>query len=472
MSEDSALIEDFLGVPNRSFASSDLANLSDLQSNTYNNQLSYDFLSATSDLIDVHEGFLEIVVAVTGGAAFASASPLVAFKGAVTALFRGITILLDGQTIHTEYESEFGTVLNTLLTSATWKEGCKDQLFSGKDYAPSVVVSGLNTAAGLTSPKTNYFSAAPLATANNISNTFNQGFVERNISVLNNAIATQAPPTTAGFSATAYIPLVYLSDFFKKCGLITNCRYQVQFALNTAHAAPTYPPMAAGTLANGTVETAPIVNITSSRLWYRRVKLDPECTVIFEERLRSGGFDRDIRFIERNFYTNFTNVSGTNTFTHLLDSAVIAPQRIWVWTVPTGQLTTTTWPSHCATGAYGIQKVQVTVANTPYFPTTYDDQIMLWDAFKDEVMPVMDGEDNGCQINWNDWVNTHRIYCFNISRVKDQQRDPNQPVNIVLSGSLTGTGTAVDFIYVIEKAKKVNVKFGSGRVQVTQGAPF
>jgi hypothetical protein len=486
MCEDAELITNLFQGDHESklaFASSDLAYFPDQQNGTYNNMISYDFLSASSDVIDISEAFLEIPYTIAPPAGTFSATPIVAFKDSFLSAFHGVQVQLDGKMIVNEVGTEMISAIRLALQqSGDWAVGCKDQLYHSKEYTAPQIQSGLTTSAALSNPTTAMWNALPAFTAGcvqGLSPLCNYGFMERNLAVINSAVATGGSIGTGGIVSTAYVPVMYITDFLRKLGLITNCRFQLTILFNGKNSGNPFVPVVTGktlagtgTVIENTTNGANFQITGQTKLWYRRVKFNAEQTKLFEEKLSNGGFSKTISFIETDFYSTYTNVTTTNAFQHLLSAASVAPQRIWGVVIPgaTGLVNTFNWPSPIATGQFGLMNLNVNIANTPYFSNTYTSLNQLWDSLKDQMPKVFDGLDNTSQISYGDFLNTHRIHCLDVSRIKDQSRDPNTPVSIVVTGNVTSVnGASVDVLWAVERARKVIISFGRGKVDVQLG---
>ena len=475
---DSEAISSLLGGDrsDSSFAVSDKQTLGDLNGGSYTDRIKFstDPLKGSWTLQDM----LELTLKIDGAAAF-SASPLIALKGSILSLFRGIQIKTGGGTmILNETEGlEFTNHLAMMLENSNdWAVSNGSQLFWAKDRSFDHVVSGLITKAAIANPKTAAYTAAVSATVNSFNDTYNVGFVERNRALLDSAIendGTYVADKSASFTINVHIPLKYIHPFFEGLDFpLINTVLQIDFLLNTTGSNSQYSPFCYGTLPAGTVETGGVISATipagtQCRLHYRNVQFHGRDQAEVSEKLNNGGFNKTIRYPSYSMNRMFTNVASTSKFEHQVTAGVKNPKKLLILTPPAGVVDGTTWPSPIVTGPYSLTNLNVKVNGARQYNSDLSSLYELWEELKKAMPPSISGLSTSSQLTYSDFVKTHRIHYLDISRYSHRvSGDPNALVSISVTANPT-SATAVDIIYLIEREIECVIHFGHEEVKVT-----
>lgn len=462
-----------------SYSDSQLEYIVDSNSTSYTTQITFDCLPLTSKWCDLHNAYVTIPVSITPSAGSFSAAPVVAFKASILSLIRGVNITTgSGQTIFQESENFFINNLRLYLEQSNdFFISNKDHLQLGIDKPLPGALSTLTSSANLINPRTAMFTAAVSATANSLNGNFNAGFTDRNNALLTSTVAAGGAYGTGSITTILYLPLKYFCSFIDQLSFpIINTRLQINILLNTTASGSPFIPVCTGTTLAGAVENT-TNGVTTAigyagnqqcRLYYHNVKFSPQQAVMINKRLQQG-FTKKISYTQTDVTQTYTNIASTSGFSHVVASSVISPQRVWAMCYPTGQLNTKNWPSPVTTGLFGLTNLNIQLNGTNYFTNAYNSTLELWDALSAQFPPSQAGQDTSSLLSYNDFINTYRIHCLDISRNKDRLRDPNAPVTLIVTGAPL-SATAIDIVYLIEKTMKCVITFGASDVQVTVGA--
>ena len=482
MSEDAQLISGLLSDDHEvdlSFSDSQLTYITDNSGGGgYTQNIIFDTLQCGSSWNDFKESWLYVPISITCGTTFSSAtSPQLAFKQSILSFFRGIQVQIAGQMVVNEIDNHFINNIRLLLeNSFDWFESNRDHLQMSVDRTSPEVQSTLTGVSNISPILTSKYTAAVSGTANSLRQNFNQGFVDRNIHLLNSFVeaGTAASNTTANIQTYIYLPLQYLSQFFANMDFpILNTRMTITLLVNTTASGNPYTPICRATNPAGTAETAiATVNITTGvggcRLYYRQVMFSPEQAVRVAAMLQKG-FSKTISYNITDVNNQFTNLAAGNV-THSISSGVINPQRVWVLVLPTGVVNGQTWPSPCVTGQNGITSANILIQGKPYFINLRTNLYEFWDDLQDIQPPTAAGMDTSSILNFSDFINTYRINCFDMTRQKNKLIDPNMSIPLTFQGTLLSQSGNVDVIYLIEHKVTCRLNFGESDVKVVYGA--
>lgn len=461
------------------YASRDLATL--LPMPFQGSSVSFDFQSIDRQWTEWNNSWLALPITVTPQAADFSPSPVLAFKGSIISMIRGIEVKTSsGQTLvsETNGSTPFAAHLRMMLQNNNdWSLGTAPALMFSKDRAPSGVPSGLFTKASIQNPKTAKYTDAVSATANSDNPVCNVGFLERNAALLDSTFGldgSYVADKKAGFSTTLNIPLRYLSDFFSALDFpIVNTRLVITFHLNTSASASSYAPICLGTTLAGTKETgtAPVVAVTAGAqplLYYYRVTF-PTLQAEMVAKKSLTGFKKTIVFTQTDIDYTQTGVASTSNFQRQVATAVNAPKRVWVLSFPAGVVNGINWPSPLVTGAdTGLNNVNIQINGIRYLSNSLSSLSEQYAALSSAMAPSgMNGEANK-MISYAEFCKTYRLICLDISRSGNRQMDPNAPVNLLIEAA-PSTATAADIIYLVEKEIRINLTFGASPIVVEVG---
>ena len=455
----------------KSFAESQSEWISDINNGNYSDgRVKFDNDTLTSQY-NLHD-MVSLPLRITPESGTFSANPQLAAKGSILSAIRGIHVSTgSGTTIIDEKDSlEFSSHLALLLeNSQDWAISNGAQLCWAKDRAFDNVFSGLITKAAIENPKTAMYTGAVSATANSLNDKYNVGFVERNRALLDQAIennGTYVADKSAGFDVTVYIPLRYIHSFFEQLDFpLINVRLHISLYLNLTGTSSEYLPFCLGTLPAGTVETGTGVKVglipgEQCRLYYRRVLFKASENHAVVDKLSSGGFKKVITYSSFEINKSFKNISGTSSFTHKVHDGIRNAKRVWALVFPAGSVDGNKWPSPIMTGPYGLIDVNIRVNNTKQFANEFKTLQELWNELKKAMPPALAGKDTASQLTFSDFVKTHRIHCFDISRYHNNlQGKANDHVRIEVNAKVT-TNAAVDIVYLVEREVKVELNYG------------
>ena len=294
-------------------------------------------------------------------------------------------------------------------------------------------------------------------------------------------------PTTPanGIEYTAIIPLRLIHEVFEAMGMQLNTHFQIQFGLNFQNNSATIVNNFSPWTANAGTD-APYVSIGNSvipcpRIYYRSLTLSPD----YVEKLAStysGKFNKKISFR----VTDVSPLLGTDTIAATVGTAVnktvssssVRPQRLWVLPFESGHLQGQIKPApfECVGK---LKNIQVMVNNQAYFKNPLQTQYECWQ----EVLRCHPGytinSQEGNQLNFGDFLgpatpatlNAGAIspYIFDISRIKDRLRSPNDAVTITFSAQKADALAVNDVYYLVEREQHVAFDFAGGGVAYKTG---
>ena len=288
-----------------------------------------------------------------------------------------------------------------------------------------------------------------------------------------------------GIEFTAIIPLRLVHEVFESMGMQLNTHYQIQFGLNFQNNSATvvnnFSPFTCGTNTDAPYVSIGNQTIPGPRIYYRSLTMAPD----YVEKLAStyaGKFNKKISFR----VTDVSPLLGTHTIAATVGTAVnktvssssVRPQRLWVLPFETAQLQAQTKPApfECVGK---LKNIQVMVNNESYFKNPLQTQYECWQ----EVLRCMPGytinSQEGNQINFGDFLGPATPatlaagaispYIFDISRIQDRLRSPNDAVTITFSAQKADALAVSDVYYLVEREQHVAFDFAGGGVAYKTG---
>ena len=439
----------------------------------------FDTLSLRTQLVDWESAYLVLPLDMYNGSGAGTAYPDVplqgannelALKGSVLSLINSVVVNTgSGQNLVNDTQLHLINNLKLLLDQSTnWVTTEGPQLCYAKDTANS-----------------------PLRASN-------AGVSLRNEYMLQQSTFGQV---AGHMYFPAVIPLRHLHSVFKEMGMSINTHFQMNFGLNfmarsvctaAAGASPANYIKDFVPFTVGTTTVYPTINIgynglPTPRLYYRNLKLSPEQSQRLATTM-SGGFKKHIHFnvtdispitpTDRNQGNGVNSVSVQKT----VSPSSVQPQRLFVLPFQTGALTSASYPAPWICTGY-LRDTQVKVNNESYFKNPLAND---YEHFQ-EVLRSMPGagidSQEGNQLSYYDFAGDHvitgatyRIHVFDIDRLKDRLRSPNDAVSIEFSTTKYSPGvynttstTNNDFIYLVEREQQIVIDYSTSNVEYTLG---
>ena len=447
---------------NYQYTDAQWAFIPDYNNGSYQNQIQFDTVSAKDQFVDWHTGYLAVPLQVqsstgtvpyTAGTATAPAvAP--AIKASLLSLLYGIVITNgSGATLVSDNGIQFINNIRLVVeNSLDWVNSEGAEIMFSKDTANSASVQALSAAPSTTNYGGN-------------STTFNSGLLNRSILIQN--LAT----FSAGvFSFTAIIPLKLIHDFFMQLDFpIINMRFQINF-LHSFGSNNQYPCGIAGT---GTTAATDIPKFTigggigACRLYYRKLTFTPEVAQKLALRMQKG-WTKTVKFLCTDFY-NILNNNSTVNISQVITPSTVRPLRVWTLLYPAGAITGQTLPSPLvATGQ--LTNVNLSINNINYYQNSLVLPHEFWEQLREQFPNMGSSSTLGSMINYNDFITLYRYHCFDISRLKDRLKNPNDSVSILLTASRAESApAAMDYVFLVEREQSVKFHFTSSDVTVTVG---
>jgi len=457
-------------------------------SSVYTQSINFDMVGINRQIADFSEAFLEIPLTITSAVALTASPdfPPVAFKDSIlNALWKTVVRSADGSlnVSHDAYQLNYGSHLRLALQNdEDWLQSVGPSLHFQPDRGHKNIPS-LYDVATISVPVISPYRAAPVAGAANDSGyglnpAYNDGFVKRNTELIKAAMSNTGalPAITNEIKFVARIPLKYISDFFNalvSSGPMFNLRLQMEFYLaNTTNTQ--FCPIAVGGVVAGTQSTGGAMNISVTnggepRLYYHEIKLRPEHATLYAQRLASG-FQKRVLFRSYQVLKDNAaqkNMGNTAIVNHLVSSAAVMPQRLWILAYPTNAIgNNTTWPGLLTTGPCGVTNLNVSINSQNLFSSALNTLEEQYDQLLDAAHLGEDSADREMMFSKNDFRLTHRLTTVDLSRSGSIQQDPNSPSMIVVTGTVASP-VPVDIIYVLEQLQEFVLDFSNGTARAT-----
>jgi hypothetical protein len=490
--------------------------LPDYNNGAYTSLIKFDTLSLQSDVANLEYFAVPIKLAETNASFSTLVGNMVVLKGSSLSLISGVQVfpeqgtLVDDNTVqfinnrrlevenNDDWAQSEGVEImyskdtsnnrdpNEFSVSAVTDETYSVTATSGAvTAAPTAAASGaLVVVAGCNFPTQSSTSTAGTGIRNA---SFNKGFRDRVIYLWNNRYTSDTTQTTSAMYFWALIPCSHLHDWFRQSGLTFGHRWKINLLTAFGNDTRFHPMLVGGTSATN-ASYPPTVSIdTGHRCYLVYRKVTPPLR--FLKQLETNA----IRKV--NFLSTETTVFSANTtanFNETITTSIVNPRRVWVELHQAGSLAyatskgdntsqETTKVGYCypATAIGRITNAQIMVDGKPYFENTVGStvgQLEPWRMLQEQFPNK--GQDNmpGSLINYNDFLTTKAIYCFDISRVGGLLKVPNKPVSIGvkftrIAGNYSGAAStdSMDIIVMIEREMVAEIDHKKGTAKVLEG---
>jgi hypothetical protein len=479
---DSLTIENLLApvqAPPTTYAVKELEYLDPVAYQSGATQVSFDMLPITGKWTLWSEAYLSLPCVIAPSAAGFSALPYLAMKGSILSMIDGVECVAEGGT--TVFKETGSTVftanlLALLQKGSDWSITNCTSLQYAKDRTELDVLSGLTNKATIQNPVSLRYKAGPSNADNGNSEFYNKGFMERRAMLLGNSVLPdgtfpdRTSGFTAGFSCMLNIPLRYISTFFEAFDSpIINSRFTFTFFLNTKGSNSVYKPLCRGygSGAVPVVENPYDISLASPpRLWYHRVGFHPSENAVVAEKMLTG-FTKLVRYTQTDIVRQAVLATDSGVFSQQISTNVINPKRVFAMVYPANVVNQDTWPSPCATGAWGFTSLNIQVNGSPYFSRPQANLESQWLALKG-TMQLGSNLDPVSQLSYADWLRTYRIHCLDISRQSPDDLNKNASVSLTIDG-IVPSGGAVDIVYLVQREQIVALKYGASNLEVIVG---
>jgi hypothetical protein len=440
-----------------------------------------------SKLIALDQAYVQIPLKISPTGGNFQSPPIIAFKDSILSLFDSVTIRGDGGTELLNHTNDLA-IVNALrmVTEDTqnWYYCNQEELQCHKDSYPaqSLITAGTTHALeekNITLPQTQPYTVQTTgATATipvDVTVDYNEGFCQRQAALLTSALDFSGnwnlDNTTNAINTVIRVPLKYIHPIFEQlCFPMINVNLEILFGLNT-NSNTTYNPFCSGK--RGSTEekaaTAVVSTTTPCRLYYHTIKLDASINAQYEKMLMSG-WVKTIRFPHYQVVreSKFKNVGVVTDGQHDIVQNVSGVKRIWLVTPPyASPVNEAKWPSAVVTGAVGVDRANIQINGTKYYRDYLQSPREFWNLLREQL--PKEGKDVSSRLTYSDFMKTHRIHCFDITRpVSDVGvPDPNKVMSISLMFSKSNT-QAADFIYILESERvaALNISRGGTRILV------
>jgi len=425
---------------------------------------------------------------------------IICFKSNATALFGRIQVNTNTQTnIIDDNQTNFiNAVRPALEHTRDWLESESQELMYSLDNYPTtqfpfsftVTAGGGTYPAGISAVAPLIF--APSGAGTTLTNLYvNQGFYQRFLYFSNQF--TYTPNTaynvtgTGGvYTGNVFLKLCDVHDFFRQMNFpIINNPWIVYFYLNFFNRGtgiPTFPAFnffqVSGTNTIAQIPVVPTIQIgnginSACQLYFKSVKFPPNIAEQIASKMASG-YSKKINYISTEFFNPLNNqpLASQQGYTQLITSTAVRPLRVWMLPYQTGTLGTYTSLGPQVTNCV-LKGVNLKINNENYFLQTLN----LPQEFYNQVRECMVGygvsDEIGSLMSYVNWNATTTYYVFNVSRIQDRLKSPNDSVSIQIQYTISsspGNNANVDIYYLIEKLYSVRFDVSSADTRVIVGA--
>ena len=408
------------------------------------------------------------------------------FKSNATALFSRIQVNTTTGTniIDDNATNMINAVRPSLEHTRDWLESEAQELMYALDNYPTnnipfnftFVAAGTNGPAGI-----NTVTPASFVLAGGNVVYANQGLYQRFLNFTNQFTYNAGTQTYTG---NVFLKICDIHDFFRQMNFpIINNPWIVYLYLNffnNNNGIPTFPALQCltATASNTftTIATPPTIKIgngtqSACQLYFKSVKFPPNIAEQIASRMASG-YSKKINYISTEYFNPLNNQPiNTPGYSQLITSTAIRPLRVWMLPYATGTF-----------GTYGSLGPQVTVCglagvniklnNENYFLQTLN----LPQEFYNQVRECMVGfgtsDEIGSLLSYVNWDTAASYYVFNVSRVQDRLKSPNDSVSVQITYTITSSpaNANVDLYYLIEKLYSVRFDVSSADTRIIVGS--
>jgi len=429
--------------------------LNDLQQGVYSgNIVSFDTLSLREKWICWRDAYLALPITISsGGTAFDGSDFPLCFKRSAADLINGLTLQTgNGATLVSDQNIQLVNHIRNLveISYQDWLQSSGDLLFQ-KDEAKA------QTAVGNTSPT--------------IVSGENAGLDKRvSWTKMDSKFAA------ATYSTVLTIPLKFIHDIFMQLDYpICNLRLLFTFFLNTQNSGVTMNPIVADVAGNAVVNVTSggsfagsSQTLTGCRLYYKTCKFSPEVNRMLAQKLQSG-FLKNLSFRITDTYLasgSDVNVAASSSVDKLVSASTTAPLKVWFLAPPTSTITGSTQGNTLSVYRGKLRQANILVNNSRYYDQNLDTPRMFWEIVKDNMN---DSDIHTGLINFNDWINAYALHCFDLTRLGNKMRNPNEAVSLQVQATRDADGAAMDHHYVVERLQKIQFNLSAGESSVVVG---
>ena len=467
------------------------------------NTISFDTLNLRSSLVDWQSAYLMLPLTLTSSTAaytLGSAATQLAVKSSILSLIYSV-VVNTGSGQNLVNDNAVNLINNIRLSidqSVNWFMTEASELHYALDTTNSVITAG-----GVYD---------------------NSGFQKRVNYLLQQCTLVGGNAAGNSLQFNAVLPLRYLHDFFNQLGLSISTHFQISFGLNfinkTAQSAYAMPPFMCGCTVAGGVLTQvtdyPIISVgnaqvPSPRIYYRAFRLSPQQAERLAQTMEAG-FSKEIQFtVTDNSYGQandfVTNNVSSQQINRLVSPSTVRPERLFVIPVGHTALVSPFLPSPWnATGHLTV--CQILINNQAYYNTSLQFDYENFQEFLRTCPGYQINSQQGAQIDYSRWLGpasnanfaaaastapatsqSYRYYVFDISRVHDRLRSPNDSVSIQFTATLAQDTSTVttptpvpavaapaaaalvgcDMIYLCERTQCIKFSFSTGSVSYALG---
>lgn len=288
------------------------------------------------------------------------------------------------------------------------------------------------------------------------------------------------------------IPLRYIHSVFSALGMQINTHYQINFGLNFQSGldntsadgvAPTnlihnFAPFTVNATTCYPKITVGYAGMPTSRIYYRNLKLSPHYAQKLADQMASG-FKKTIYFTVSDVapVSATDNGVGAGQVQKTVSPSTVRPLRLLALPTQAGALQSVLLPSPWILPCQ-LTQTQIQINNDSYFNNPLQNDYEHWQ----EVLRSMPGagidSQEGNQLNFQDFVGTqliggaqYKVYSFDIDRVKERLRSPNDAVSITFQSTKINSLANNDFRYIVERESAITFDFSTSHVSYAMGIP-
>lgn len=410
-----------------------------------------------------------------------TANTPIAIKQSSLSLVNGIIIADESTTIVADTNGLQMNLINNvkLVTDYDndWYTSYASELDFVLDKTPAInnnfMVSSA-TGAGIIPPNEllpYYPSGAGLPSVNyNPSSGYNEGFQIRSQWFKNRFYFNSVSNT---FQGTYNIPLKYIHSYFANMNFpVKNIRYKIAFFLSFLSSqnfcpfeVPAGTPLPLVTIGtNASASNSGLMSYNQTRLYYRAITLNAQQNKHYASFVERG-------LTKKLYYTQTLGVGNLNGSLYsatalpntILTSAITAPWKIWMLVCPAGSLFNTnagaaTMTPPVFTGQ--LTNMNIAVNNQNFYQQNFQFDWEFWEELK-KTLPKQ-----GALIDYQDFITNYQYYCFDVSKIQQQLRDPFSACQLAISsGTLVNPNSSSwDINILIESVNCCQHTFSTGRV--------
>ena len=448
------------------YTSSEYLYILDQNNGSYSSgQIRFDTNSAKDVWTVWQDAYLMIPLSVKSSGAVYDDSALLAFKNSVVSCISGLLLSTSsGNTIVNESTLQLINTLRLHISKSfdsTW--GQADLFFAKDSNVPAYTArKGIYTS-GRSATCNNNPCQFQSTFSSGLQTTYNPGFDSRV-----QFFKQQCTLASNIFSLTVFIPLRLIHPIFDALNMPQiNTRYLMTFytpingnsASTTAISANC--PVQAGT--DGTTPTLdPVVWINSTtRLYYKKVTFHPELNQKLAQKLQAG-YSRTVEFNVCDQYLLRSASTAQSSFTDLISPSTVSPKRLFLVHTPAGAVNSN---SICVNFPGQITNANVLVNNQNYYSQDLQNDKDFWNILYEQMPALNEPDTQGNLITYQDFLNTHKIYCFDLSRIADRLKNPTEAVSITLRYTRVDN-TSCDVYALVERGQAVKFYFSASETKV------